>query len=134
MNLLRLWIAFALLLPMILLGALVSPAGAVGLSAAENGEHVTVKVGEDVAIRLDANPASGYSWRLANVDPTILRQQGAYQFEENSNKIGLVALQVMHFQTLRPGSTFLTLLYRRAWDTDAEAIQTYTLTVEVVPK
>ena len=117
---------------MLLPGVGVSPAGAVGLSVADNGRRIDVRVGEDLILNLEATPSAGYGWRLADVDGNILRQTSAFQFERQSELAGAPEEQVLHFQALRPGATTVTLLYRRPWDRSDQALQTYTLKVDVL--
>ena len=57
----------------ILLGGLIwmsgcSPANEVKIGMEKNGGEVQVKTGETLAIALESNPTTGYSWQVVQTD------------------------------------------------------------------
>ena len=120
----------AVLIILVMLFIAYSP-GEVQLTAADNGSTVKLKTGQHVAIMLEANPTTGYTWAV--VEPSdgqiVLRQVGELEFEPESDLIGAGGVQIIKFEVVNPGQTALTLVYHRPWETDVAPLKTFVIHV-----
>ena len=110
----------------------ISPSNA--LTEADNGKTVNLNVGEMLVVRLASNPSTGYSWETKGLNTQILEQVGDAVFESPDTPpdlVGAGGTMVLTFKALQPGTTTLTLVYHRPWETDVAPLQTFSVTVTV---
>ncbi len=125
--------AIALLLVAVVLAA-VSGCGAksaLALEAKDNGRQIEVEKGQTLAINLEGNPSTGYTWEMVESEDSILRQVGEIEFEAESDLVGAPGTQTLRFEAVESGQTELKLVYHRPWETDVEPLETFTLQVTV---
>jgi inhibitor of cysteine peptidase len=98
----------------------------------DNGTQIELEQGQTLAITLDSNPTTGFSWVQDNAQGSdVLVQIGEPEFNSRSNRLGSGGTETLRFRADRPGETTLTLTYRRPWEKDAKPAETYTLEVSV---
>jgi len=104
----------------------------VSLTTAEKGSQVDVKVGDQIAITLDGNPSTGYTWEANDLDTTMFEQVGDPVFSSsNPGLVGSGGSLTITFKALKVGTTTLTLVYHRPWETGVDPIDTFAVTVTV---
>jgi inhibitor of cysteine peptidase len=102
------------------------------LSASDKGKQINLKVGEQIVISLTGNPSTGYSWEAIDLDTTMLEQVGDSVFQSNNpDMIGSDGILTMTFKALQGGTTTLTLVYHRPWETGVDPIDTFTVSVTI---
>jgi len=102
------------------------------LTSADNGNKVAVRVGGQVIIRLNANPSNGYTWEAKDLDTTMFQQVGDAVFTSSSpGLVGSGGNLVISFNTLKPGSSTLTLVYHRPWEIGVNPANTFSVTVTI---
>lgn len=125
--------AIALLLVAVVLAA-VSGCGAksaLALEAKDNGRQIELEKGQTLAISLEGNPSTGYTWEMVESEDSILRQVGEIEFEAESDLVGAPGTQTLRFEAVESGQTELKLVYHRPWEKDVEPLETFTLQVTV---
>jgi len=75
----------------------------------------TVKPGEPLALILESNLASGYSWEMQTLDALKLEPGEAMQFQSSGSGLGVSSRQIVFLKGLAEGETAIRLLYRRPW-------------------
>ena len=105
-------------------------AGEVNLDANDDGGQVELKADQTLVITLEGNPTTGYTWEVADVDETVLRQVGEPEFEPDSDAVGAAGVQILRFEAVSSGQTDLDLVYHRSWEDDAPQ-ETFTVQVNV---
>jgi inhibitor of cysteine peptidase len=103
------------------------------LTEAGNGRAETVKVGENLVIELLANPSTGFTWEVAEVDTNVLQQVGETEFKSSSLTPlpGAGGTQTLRFQAVAPGRTELKLIYHRPFEKDTPPARTFAIQVTV---
>ena len=103
------------------------------LTDANNGQPATIKVGGRIVVELEANPTTGFTWEASNLDTTILKQLGetVYKPASSTPLPGSGGTQVLRFEAVAPGTTTLTLIYHRTFETNVPPAKTYTIKVTV---
>jgi uncharacterized lipoprotein YbaY/predicted secreted protein len=108
-----------------------SPAD-ITLTNSDDGLTIGLKAGQMLAVRLDSNPSTGYSWQVSQVDDAVLKQQGEPLFIQPADAPpGAGGAQVFLFTAAAGGSTTLRLVYKRSFEPDAAPAQTFTVHVTV---
>jgi len=92
---------------------------------------VELNQGQFLAVTLEGNPTTRYSWGQADLDDQVLRQVGEAQFSPDSDLIGTGGLRTLRFEALNIGRTTLELVYRRPWEGDSEPLKTFSVRVVV---
>ncbi len=103
------------------------------MSFKNNGQRIEIANGYILVVTLDANPTTGYTWGVAVVDESILRQIGEvkYRAENTRHVVGGGGVQTLRFQAVDTGKTELQLEYRRPWEAEQPAAETFSLLVVV---
>ena len=104
------------------------------ITETSNGKQIALKAGQPLTVKLESNVTTGYSWEVAGVDATVLKQQGDSQYAQaNSNQkiVGAGGWQTFHFTAEKAGSTTLKLIYHRPFEKGVEPIKTFTVQVTV---
>ena len=111
---------------------LVAGCGAMTVKATEedNGGQTALDVGQTLAISLEGNPTTGYTWEAAEFDETIL-EQGEKEYKASPKAVGAGGMEVLHFRAVLPGEVALKLVYHRSWEKNVKPAKTYALQVVV---
>ena len=99
------------------------------LHASDDGGQVELQKGQTLAVSLEGNPTTGYTWEVVQVDEQVLRPLGEPAFTPTSEALGAPGTQVLRFRAEGEGRTTLRLVYHRPWE---EAEPERTFFVEVI--
>jgi predicted secreted protein len=98
------------------------------------GAQARVRVGQELDIRLSANPTTGYVWRYRPDPPPLLRL-GARRFEPSAPHtpplLGLGGVQVFTFEATAAGTVALRFEYRKG--EAGEPVRSFGLDITVLP-
>jgi inhibitor of cysteine peptidase len=106
------------------------------LDASADGTTQVLKVGEVMAIELESNPSTGYSWFSSSSNPEVVAQTGDAQVAVPQSSsgtpiLGAAGTETLFFTATKAGTATLTLDYKRGWETDVAPEKTITVTMEV---
>ena len=105
--------------------------GVAGIASGQTGT-MSVPVGREFMITRDANPSTGYTWRLATPpDPAVLTLVRSEYAPSVQPRPGAPGAQVWTFKTVAPGKVTLVFEYVRPWETDVAPARRDEVTVEV---
>jgi inhibitor of cysteine peptidase len=96
-----------------------------------NGSSIGLSMGQILVVSLEANPTTGYTWQVENIDVSLLNQLGEAQFQPESGAIGAGGTQTFHFRIVAKGETNLGLAYRRPWEQGVAPLKTFILHVRI---
>lgn len=126
----RSWIALVVIAA--LLGACGDSGDAtVELDVSDSLSEVSLDVGDQLSVSLEANPTTGYSWELGPLPDGL--QLVSSEFEEpGGSLVGAPGMQLFVFDVIGPGTGILRFEYVRVFDDPviAEQIVEYVLTIE----
>jgi inhibitor of cysteine peptidase len=111
-------------------------AGTVKLTEADNGQPISVKVGDTVEVTLAGNPTTGYSWTssMSDTDKAVLQQQGEPVYVQQSTDpsvVGAGGTFTFAFKAVAAGQPTIKLDYARPFETGVAPIQTFSAPVTV---
>jgi inhibitor of cysteine peptidase len=98
------------------------------LDEQDSGQHITLHEGQILVLNLEANPSTGYLWRIEGGAEGIVQEMGGYAFEPKSHLLGAPGIQTLRLAPVKAGQTALNLAYRRAWE--QTALETFTVEIE----
>jgi inhibitor of cysteine peptidase len=105
------------------------PDRVIGLDGDDSGAAITMSAGDRIAVSLEANPSTGYTWEVVASDDAVLRQIGDPEYLAGSELFGAPGRMTFSFECAQPGITKLTLVYHRPWES-VEPLRTFTVTVD----
>lgn len=97
----------------------------------QNGEEVSVALGDTLNLLLQANITTGYSWSVVAIDTAMLRKVGENYVGSNSEAVGSGGRQWYGFETLSPGVSSLKLAYKRPWESNETPASVFEVRVKV---
>ena len=106
----------------------------VKLDLSNNGSQKEITRGQTLVVTLDSNPTTGYSWAVADVEKSVLRQVGDSSYQSSNSNPGVVGAggaETFRFETASAGTTTLKMIYHRPWETNVAPIKTFTVQVVV---
>jgi predicted secreted protein len=100
------------------------------LDGADSGAEVSLDVGDQLDVELEANPTTGYSWELGPLPDGLQLVSSDFQ-EPSGSLVGASGTQLFVFDVVGPGSGILRFEYVRVFDDPvvAEKIVEYVLTI-----
>lgn len=99
---------------------------------ADNGQSVTMEVGDMLQIMLDENQTTGYLWSIVTNDEGVLALSGEPAYEVESDAIGAGGTKTFLFEAIGPGTSVLRMVNALEQETAVEPVETFELTVQVV--
>ena len=99
--------------------------------AAQTGTTVEANVGDTIAVSLDANPTTGYSWEFTAGD-TFEIAGSTYVADPNPEGLsGAGGTQVVTLKVTKAGTSDLTGMYRQQWNSPSpDAQPDFSMTVQ----
>jgi inhibitor of cysteine peptidase len=123
--------AIVLLLAVSVLAIGCWPFTEVKLDMSDNGSQVEIERGQILAITLESNASTGYTWDVVELDENILQQIGEPEFRPRGNRPGDPNDMTIRFEAVNVGRTTLKLLYHRRWEEEKVPQETFSVQVVV---
>jgi predicted secreted protein/predicted small lipoprotein YifL len=106
------------------------------LDSSADGSTQQVKQGDIIAVTLESNLTTGYSWFATISDPKVLVQMGEPQYQEPASStgtplMGAAGKQTFFLQATGTGTASVTLEYKRSFEENVTPEKTITITLEV---
>ena len=95
-----------------------------------DGREVDINVGDVAEVKLAENPTTGYRWVFAS-KPEPVCQVADDSFEPGGTASGAGGTHRWKFEAVSSGTGAVKLEYRRPWEKNAAAGQTFTLNIRV---
>ena len=97
-----------------------------------SGKQVELSVDQSLVVTLESNASTGYSWSLAqNSDDSVLNETGNKYLAPQTTLVGAGGKEEWTFKALKKGTSSISMVYRRSWETDTPPAKTFDLTVVV---
>ena len=101
-------------------------------SEKDNGASVEVQRGANLTIELKENPTTGYRWTITSIDDASLEPKDDEFLPPDQPTPGAGGLRKFLFCAKRAGSTAVSLISKRAWQRDEQAVGTYNLAIRIL--
>lgn len=97
-------------------------------------EVVQARVGSEFTVALNANPTTGYQWKLVPPAGDAPVQFVSRSFvADTPQRLGSGGMETWTFRALRAGATQLEFTYVRPWEAGVDPVQQRTINVEILP-
>ena len=99
------------------------------LGVNDEGRPIELVVGQQLQVRLPANPSTGFAWRVRYNAGGLVRQEGTSYFTADPDPGGLVGsggVEVFRFTVAGAGEDDLRFEYRRGFDATSAASRVVT--------
>jgi predicted secreted protein len=109
----------------------------INLNIDYNGRQMELTKGQTLNVTLEANPSTGYSWEVVELNNNIIRQIGEAEYQQISNftkehpMVGAPVMQTFQFEVINTGQTTLKLVYRRSWEKDVAPLNNFSIDLVV---
>jgi inhibitor of cysteine peptidase len=98
----------------------------------DNGASVQVQRDAKIAVELNENPTTGYRWIISRIDEILLVPEGDEFLPPDQKSPGAGGRRRFFFRAKSEGSTALTLINKRAWQRDDQAVGTFDLAIRIL--
>ncbi len=106
------------------------PADPKMITAADAGKTVSLIVGEQLTVRLDSQPSTGYGWDPDPTSTPLLSRTSTKQ-AGGGNIPGGAETESLTFVARAAGEGQLKLIYDRPWERDKPPARTFSVTVKI---
>lgn len=114
-----------------LIAASPSRAAIVTVNEFNGGGQVTLKLGDTLVVNLRSNASTGYSWTVAQNNPSLLRPMGSSYQPIIGGPPGAQGTQTFRFRAVGSGGEGLILLYQKRGMGGVQAAETFQMLVVV---
>lgn len=97
----------------------------------DNGQTVTMGIGDVLQVMLPENQSTGYLWAVVTNDEAVLRMSDEPAYEVDSDVIGARGTKTFLFEAAGAGTSVLRLVNARQQESAVEPAATFELTVRV---
>lgn len=98
----------------------------------DNGRQINIFIGQILVVSLEAQPSTGYTWEVVELDELILQQEGNPEFQPASGGIGVPGVQIFRFEATGSGETDLSMVYHQPWVEGVEPLETFSIHITVL--
>jgi len=98
----------------------------------DNDAQIQVERGAKITIELKENPTTGYRWTIGSMDQAFLATEGDEFLPRDQKSPGAGGVRRFFFRAKAEGSTALTLINKRAWQRDDQAVSTFNLAIRIL--
>ena len=112
------------------------PPAAIQVTGADMGRHIDLRMNQEMELRLEANPTTGYRWQVIHAAPAVLDVLAEERHAPAPSAPGVVGgggTMTWRFRAARAGQDSLELVYRRPWEPESASAQTFKCEVTVRP-
>ncbi len=99
------------------------------LTEKDSGSVIDVKTGDTIAIRLEANPTTGYLWMRSVPNDMVVREvDNKYvplKADAAKPVAGAPAMKVFTYVVTGPGEAGIKMEYRRPWESGKAPLKTF---------
>ena len=87
------------------------------LTAAASGKTLVLERPGLVALKLDANPSTGYGWQLNASSAAVTKVGSSFTIpREEEARVGTPGTEILFLNVQEPGSYTVTMEYKRPWE------------------
>jgi predicted secreted protein len=104
--------------------------GDIDLTEADSGGAIEATVGDEIAISLEGNPTTGYTWNVLQPQNADILAFDDREYEAESDLAGAPGTEELTFEAVAPGEATIELGYFRPWEPD-QVERTFTVNVRV---
>jgi len=87
-----------------------------GLTKKDNNKTIAMHRGSNFTVTLKGNPTTGYTWKTAPFDSTIISPENKYKYKPSGNLAGSPGEFIFNFRGINRGVSAVKFYYMREWE------------------
>lgn len=103
----------------------------VELTKADDGTTITVSRGDEIVVRLDENPTTGYRWRVHGSEGGVVAAGDSFALAPNA-RFGTGGERTFRFRADQPGAARVELTRLQPWEGEQSADARFTIDIRIV--
>jgi len=108
------------------------PADAYSFDQTNDSETHAIPLDATIRVKLPENPTTGYTWHL-DTSPGIVILNESYVPDDSSGRlVGSGGTRVWEMRAVLPGIQDISGMYARPWESSAENLTSFSLTLDIV--
>ncbi len=126
----RTYVPYSRLLPFMRIGEAGRIMQVAKLTAAADKKTLVMEKGGLLALKLDSNPSTGYSWTVNCASPDVQKVGSSFTIPRaEDERVGVPGTEIVFLSVLKPGTYDIRMEYKRPWE--KFYLDSFTFTVEV---
>jgi inhibitor of cysteine peptidase len=101
---------------------------------ADDDQSIDLVVGQEILVKLEGNPTTGYTWELDKEVNSGMEQVGEPDYGADSNATGSGGMFKFRFKAVEAGEHTLQLKYWRTFEPDTPPIESFGLKINISEK
>lgn len=102
--------------PLLYIASLSTTRSALNSNSSNVDQNISIKEGQEFELNFKSNPTTGFEW-IQVFDKNIINQT-SHTYRPTSTLVGAGGTDIFTFKGISPGTTTLTLQYKRSWEKD----------------
>ena len=99
---------------------------------ADRSRSLRIAAGQGFTLTLEANPTTGYQWRMAKTpEETVVQFVNSEYEAPTTQRVGAGGKEIWRFIALAPGKAVIEMVYGRPWEKDTAPARTRSFEVTV---
>lgn len=94
----------------------------------KNDNTISVKIGENFKLRLEAVPTAGYQWQTKYEETYVKLVSNG--FVPSSEMMGAGGVEQYIFNAIKSGNTMIEMVYKRPWEKNAYMSKKFYVKIE----
>ena len=87
------------------------------LTAASSKKTLVMEKGGLVALKLDANPSTGYGWQMSCASPNVRKAGSSFTIPRaEEERVGVPGVEIVFLAVSEPGTYDIKMEYKRPWE------------------
>lgn len=87
------------------------------LTASASKKTLVLEKGGLIALKLDANPSTGYSWAMSCASPNVQKVGSSFTIPRaEEERVGTPGVEIMFLNVQQPGTYNIKMEYKRPWE------------------
>ncbi len=99
-------------------------------TSAHNGSLLRARVGDDVLVRLQESPTTGFRWKIDGVSKMLVFQSDTFDAGAGGG-VGGSGLRTFRFHAQAPGDASIDLKRWREWEGETSVAERYRVTIHI---
>lgn len=104
------------------------------LTKENNGQKLSMGVGDKITITLPEHSTAGYRWLVAQLDTNVMAKLEDKYLGPKSKNMGASGERKFTLRALNSGNTDVVLEEKRSWETEEKPVSTFEINVLISSK
>lgn len=106
---------------------------ALTIKKSDNKKEFSVRIGNEISLRLEENATTGYQWEITRIDYKMVEiEESSFSIEEGA-EIGAGGIRLIRFRPIKQGKTHLSLKLWQSWEGESSVSDWFEFVLRIKP-